>query len=278
MQVTAVLSNKGELEMGAVLNNLAVAVGIVFVLLIASLKAEVAKAGGKGEEAQSRCARAAQRLCCGAADGSAKVEAEVEVAEVVVDAEVWAERLKVAIATSARRLLAVKASARAAAAAAGAARHAAQRTARANGAAWPAAAATARAASAVAQRAAGAAMKSARDAELDVSASAAMRGMLGLGEDGRRARLGDTTQEHRIGRLAPHERAVELAGVHQSWVAAFGGKLEPRGGKPLQAASAVALAPLLTAAAAAGHAVGWQPRTALPALRPSAACTSLQEL
>jgi hypothetical protein len=170
MEVAAVLSNKGELEMGAILSNLAVAVGIVFVLLIAPLRAEVAKAGGKGEEMQSRCGRATHGLCCGAALDIAKVMA-TEV-EVVVDAAVWAERRKTASTTANRGRLAMKASARAATAAAGAASHANWRAACAKGAGWPAAAAAMRAAAAVGQCGVNASTKSVRDAELAVSSSA----------------------------------------------------------------------------------------------------------
>ena len=154
----------------------------------------------------------------------------------------------------------MRASARAAAAATGAARHADWRAARAKGAGWPAAAAATRAAAAVAQRAVNAATKSVRDTELAVSSSAAMQCMFSRAGDGR-TRLGDAVamqaaqEARRLNKLPCDNRIAQLAGVHQSWVATFGGKPEP---------------------SARVAAAGWQPRAvALPVVRPSSTHTHM---
>ena len=270
METTAVLTNKTELKNGAAVNMLATALGIVGLFMIASLRAELA-AAALGEKTAK---------CCGKAD----VKVELTLEELLDDAN----------ATVTRRRVAMQASSRAAAAAASAARHAYRRAACANGAAWPIAAAATRAAAAVAQHAVGGAMKSVRDAELAATASEAMRRMLSRGGDGC-TRLGDAVavravrEAHRIEGLPSRERAVELAGVQQSWVAAFGGKLQPRPGACAAVVGATpqaAMLPPLTAAEKtsafegrcalrASGASGWQPRSALPALRPGSTYTAL---
>ena len=245
MEVAVVLTNKQELKNGALMNGLAAVLGIVFLLMIASLRYDVLKVAEAAEEAERA------RVEAEAAELQIARERRGEVA-LVVGSKAWAERLKAASATAARMRLTRKASARAAAAAAGAARHANWRAARANGSAWPAAAAAARAAVVVAQRAVHGALKSVRDADLAVrlvqrlSSSAAVRVHSRPGDG--RIRLGDAVamkaaqEARRIEGLPRSERAAELAGVQQSWLAAFGGKPEPRAR------------------------AGWQPRAVLPAV------------
>jgi hypothetical protein len=248
MEVAVVLTNKQELKNGALMNGFAAVLGIVFLLMIASLRYDVLKVAEAAEEAERA------RVEAEAAERQLARERGGKVA-LVAGSTVWAERLKAAGATANRRRMAMRASARAAAAAAGAARHATWRAARANGAAWPTAAAAARAAVVVAQRAAHGAMKSVRDAELAVSVSSSVAMRLHSQAGDGRTRLGDVVamkaaqEARRLNKLPCGERVTELAGVQQSWLATFGGKLEPR----------------------ARARAGWQPRAVLPALRPGSA-------
>ena len=52
MEVAAVLTNKQELKNSALMNSLATVLGIVFLLMIASLRYEVVKAAEAAEEAE----------------------------------------------------------------------------------------------------------------------------------------------------------------------------------------------------------------------------------